>query len=608
MHGWRIMHKRTIPIVFALLAAAMALLSSCAGRTSADDGCWEEAPDEITAPAPDPDGLKLSENGVSDFVIVYPADFDTSIRTAALSLRDSIREYTGAELAVRSDRTDSENSIDTSYEILLGPTNRDASIKTIAGLRSRDYCVAANGSKIVLGGITVDSVEKAVSRFVLRVLAEGMKGGDDTPITFTEEDNYTYIYKGYTVSSCTFPGGDLSTYQIVYSEHDLYSAERAARLFQDSLSKKAGYALAVLTDEAAGRDETGNRNEIVFGATDRGGPAVSERHGFSVAAQGKKLFVSAECVEGYEAALAYLTDTLLGSDTVEIEDGFLHTGSAVIDENLCMEAKTGEYRVLFNNIYGQNTKQCPIDARMQMLAELHNEYRPDVIGLQERTPGAGQYTRQIKACGYAEVPAAADNSSRCNYTPLFYRAETLDLIDHGWYLYENAVNDESKSLTWAVFRNKIGEDMFAVVSTHLYHKAGTEGNGVRLAQAARLFDAVKAIAAKYDCPVIVGGDLNCNIRSEPFALLGEAGFENLQKLAADTHDLSTHHDYPTYNSALDLFTGMSAPARPYSQAIDHALAYNGDGLSATSFRVITHDYALLSTDHCPVLVDFDVNP
>ena len=49
------------------------------------------------------------------------------------------------------------------------------------------------------------------------------------------------------------------------------------------------------------------------------------------------------------------------------------------------------------------------------------------------------------------------------------------------------------------------------------------------------------------------------------------------------------------------------PTKAYSSAIDHALLYNKSTLTPKMFRVLLHDYTLLSSDHCPVMVDFDIN-
>lgn len=603
--------KKSVIITLVLLLLVAVMIFTACEKPPVYDGA-DSTTAEITEGSPEPMNLLITENKQSQFVIIYPEGFDSAIKDIALSLRSAIQKYTGASLEIRSDKLldkpVGDFGVEAQYEILLGPTNRDASKKLTETFRSRDYCVTVDGDKVVLAGITLDSIDMASERFINNVLLKQSKDNrGSATVIFTEENHFLYQYSKYTMSSCKLPGGDIEDYNIVYSKDDSCSAERIARLFKDYLAKKAGYVLDISTELAAGKDNEGNLPEIIFGITNRGGTPVTEPHGYTVTASGKKLFVEAECFEGYFAAYDYLTETLFASGDVEIKDGFTHSGVATIDPDTYMDSKVGEYRVIFNNIYGQDKAEHPITVRLQMQAELHNEFRPDIIGTQESTPHVGKYITMMSSYGYSSVPAVATNSNGCNYTPLFYRADKFDLIDYGYYLYNDEAKDKSKSVTWGVFKDKASGDVFAVGSTHFYYTSDSFGNSARLKDAAQLSQVVKSIVAKHNCPVIVGGDLNCNTSSQPFGVLFDEGFKHMHGLAVNKNDVCTHHAYPVFDSNLKLFTGMTMPTRLNSSSIDHAIIYNGGNVTTKLYRTVTHDYTLLSSDHCPVLVDFDVN-
>jgi len=601
---------RFLTILICIFAFAV-LLSSCKGNEQPPVDGSENTSTLPEETEPIPTTLKFSEGGKCAFYIVYPQGFDSSIKDVALSLRKQISKYTGVELKLVSDEIlDSpvgDYGVEHQYEILLGPTDREASQNVVKGMRSRDYAVTYEGDKIVLAGISLSSVEKACDRFINDVLIkQGRDSIGSATIELTEDNKFSYTYGKYSIGECNLLGADITEYTIVYGKSDIYSAERTARLFRYELSKNAGFELEIKADSSAGKDDA-SRREIIFGKTLHGGDTVESKHGFSVRASGNKLYVSAECLDGYSALYDYLTETLFKGDKVEIADGFTYSGVAEPDDKNHVENRSGEYRVIFNNVHGAHIDEYPIASRNIMQAELHLEYLPDVIGLQESASCVATYHAFIKKYGYAEVTVNVTNSNKVNYTPLLYLKDKLDVIDSGYYLYDDGAGDKSKSVTWAVFKDKTTGDVFAVGSTHFYWTSDELGKSARIKDAAQLADLVKQITDKHGCPFIVGGDFNCNISSDPIKNLYTAGFENLQKISPETVDITTHHAYAPYNAELGLYLESVYPSKTYSSAIDHALVYNKSSMTPKLFSVLLHEYTLLSSDHCPVMVDFDIN-
>lgn len=606
------MKKSRFLTILTCLLTFLLLLSSCNGDEVPPVVSDENTSEVVEETEPVPATLKFSENKSCEFFIVYPQDFDSEIKDIAIDLRRQITKYVGVELKIVSDqimdKPYGDSGVEHQYEILLGTTEREASKKVTEGMRSRDYAVTFDGDKIVLAGISLSTVEKACDRFITNVLIQQSKGNvGQATIELTEENKFFYTYGKYSMNSCTVLGADLSDYSIVYAKSDIYSAERFARLFHNELSKSAGFELALKADSSAGRDDDGSKREILFGKTSHGGDEVEVTHGFSIRASGSKLYVSAECMEGYAAAYEYLTETLFKGDTVEIADGFSYSGTAEPEDKAVIENRAGEYRVLFNNIYGSHKAEHPAATRNMMNAELHLEYLPDVIGLQESSDKVASYHTFMKKNGYAEVSVKVTNSNGINYTPLFYLKDKFEVVDKGYHLFDDGAGDKSKSVTWAVFKDKATGDIFAVGSTHFYWTSDDLGKSARLKDAEQLAALVKDITTKYNCPMIVGGDYNCRIGSDPINKLYGAGFENLQKISPDTVDITTHHSYSPYDEELGLYLDAVYPTNPYSSAIDHAFLYNRSTLTPKLFRILLHDYSLLSTDHCPVMVDFDIN-
>ena len=113
------------------------------------------------------------------------------------------------------------------------------------------------------------------------------------------------------------------------------------------------------------------------------------------------------------------------------------------------------------------------------------------------------------------------------------------------------------------------------------------------------------ITEKYHCPVVLGGDFNCNPSSSPYGVLTKGGLRDVQSWAKKTENMHTHHTYPTFHAETGLWDDPVYPAANYSRSIDHIFATGN--LTPERFDVVTDLYAILSSDHCPLILDFSIN-
>ena len=165
--------------------------------------------------------------------------------------------------------------------------------------------------------------------------------------------------------------------------------------------------------------------------------------------------------------------------------------------------------ILYNqNIWGNTDK--PIGNRHILIREMVDEIRPDVVTLQECNPArsrVGEYPMQeMLKPEYLEVlPEKAD----VNFAPVFYRTETLEFLEGGFFPFEGKNFGTSKSATWAVFTEKSTGKRFGMISTHFWFKAVDETDTQQRRENAKAVCKVAYdIQAKYNIPVLVAGDLN----------------------------------------------------------------------------------------------------
>ena len=185
------MTKTRILILILCISMLTGLFASCNQTETPETTEPETTALPETEPAPAE--LKFSENGTCEFYIVYPAEFDKSIRDIAISLRQQIKKYTGVEPKIVSDeilaKPVGDSGVEHQYEILLGPTNREASQKYTSTMRARDYAFTFEGDKVVIAGLTNDTVDRACELFISNVLIPQSKGNvGKATVVITEAD------------------------------------------------------------------------------------------------------------------------------------------------------------------------------------------------------------------------------------------------------------------------------------------------------------------------------------------------------------------------------------------------------------------------------------
>ncbi len=304
--------------------------------------------------------------------------------------------------------------------------------------------------------------------------------------------------------------------------------------------------------------------------------------------------------------------------------------------------KQGFLRAMFYNVFGyhwfpdkEKTPHLysgPIPLRQNIQAELIASYAPDVLAMQEycRNYRKGM-TPLLSEIGYLEVDVSHtqthEDGTKLNYTPLFYRPETLRLLDSGFFMYpetmtadgkELNINDaSSKSMTWAVFEEKTFQKRFIAVCTHFMYDAAwltkEQQNEARIQNAKLLLDTVAAIRSKEDyrgLPVLMGGDLNCAYDTDPIRTLELSGMQWLWQIAPVKDDSRGLKPYAIYDKNTEEYILVPLTPDGAKDTIDYIWylpSENGSAIRFENYRTVTELSALLTSDHCPRFADFTLS-
>ena len=192
------------------------------------------------------------------------------------------------------------------------------------------------------------------------------------------------------------------------------------------------------------------------------------------------------------------------------------------------------------------------------------------------------------------------------HTPVLYRKGRFRLLDSGRDVFDSGL-DASKSVAWAVLEDRVDGRRFIAFSTHLWHRAGKEGDVIRETSAKSIVVRMAGLRRKWgDVPAIGGGDLNSTTGSISHLAFQAAGFSNAMDAAMERTErsfLCTYHGYPVKDKN-GIYHGTLHPQEKIGsdKSIDHV--YLTSGIDVCRHDLAIEQSTLDVSDHSPVIVDF----
>ena len=211
-HEVRIL-KRCFFIAAVLLILFLAGCSGSSGQT------------ETSAPPAAPDFV-LAENGASTFVIIRSEFASKEEIAVATALRTLIQEATGVQLTLKEDFLKKGTQYEeAAAEILVGATNRAESAAAGEGLKSQDYRILQQGTRLAIAFGTPEAGMEALERFAADCLFPEQKlAGCTAGYDVAERNEYpldTIVIGGRDISEFVLVGDEAFTSPVRQKVMDL---------------------------------------------------------------------------------------------------------------------------------------------------------------------------------------------------------------------------------------------------------------------------------------------------------------------------------------------------------------------------------------------------
>lgn len=255
-------------------------------------------------------------------------------------------------------------------------------------------------------------------------------------------------------------------------------------------------------------------------------------------------------------------------------------------------------------------EDCSAQCRSVGFFKLYQETMPDILGLQECSAQmAAELMTRIAESGLPYGLLWGRD------TPILYRWDKFEVVESQAYIYPEEIpgypgsfnNLKTKSYCMGVFRNKADGKLLIFATTHLWWKSSDMqlahyqpySDEARTWQLNLLLDRAEALQRKYQCPIVVVGDLNGGYHSPAVQSALQRGYAHGHDVAVEYADESTG----LHNCSQDGFDTQIATGG-FLLAIDHILIKDMQNSVGRFERYSSPSYMLLS-DHLPVWIDVD---
>ena len=168
------MKKTLIRIAVAgLVCLQLVALASCNGEKTPGG---DTTPDDSSAPSigttTAAQGLSLVENGKSVYKVIRSDKASKTVISAASKLRSALSDAAGVNVGIAEDWVKSVDELDpNAFEILVGPTNREASSVTDT-LNPNDYIICLKNNSVVITGGSDKAIVEAVNVFIAQCVGD----------------------------------------------------------------------------------------------------------------------------------------------------------------------------------------------------------------------------------------------------------------------------------------------------------------------------------------------------------------------------------------------------------------------------------------------------
>ena len=388
----------------------------------------------------------------------------------------------------------------------------------------------------------------------------------------------------------------LSEYVIVHT-NDTY-ARNAATYLKRAIKEDTGVTLAMTTEYEQSDSYKiliGNFNLDATNEFFKNDAEYMEKY-YQVVFQDNLIVIAAGSEIPAEAACSKLIEKTVSSNGyIEIANEFSFAGDQYDHvEMISPKIDESDIRIVSFNL----ANYINPESRLQKFYKLMDEFDADILMFQETV---GQYnwhnhidTKLLETYGFAEAPTNdPDVAHNKNYNPIYYKQSKFELINSEWHRFSKPEKD-ARMYSIAEFKVKGTSKTFSVICSHF-----STDQSVRLVNEEELADVITAYQSEHNnAPLFLVGDLNA-VKSK---LSGK--LKKVLKDATDMKDIvKKNTEYGTSCAVTGVWPGYWL--QKDGLLIDHALGA-GEGYKGKQFQVVASPLAAATSDHVPIIFDFEL--